>query len=339
MLDQNICIVGFGSRGLTIFERIVGFAKEGRLQPFHLNIYLIDRGTPGVGIHSRTQPDYLSLNTICGQLTAFTDESVLEAGPINLGPNLYEWVIREEYRLADDGFTLLKAGGREIQPNDFLPRKLLGSYLLWSFEYLKRKLPENITLHLHAQNAIRYEQDRNGKAIITLEDESQIQADYVFITVGHTLNMQKDSSSQDKMPTLIDEPYPIVDQLKDIKPGERLGIAGLGLSALDCVAELTLGRGGRFTTDIKRYVPSGKEPVIFLYSRSGLPYRARPVISDVDKSYHALLFTESMIDQLRSQKRQWCGSPQLDFRQDVGSSGICSKHDANSSDETSLSKG
>lgn len=330
MFKQNICIIGFGSRGLSVFERMIGFAKQALPQQLHLNIHIIDSGEPGVGIHNRHQPDYLLLNTPCGQLTAFTDESVAEAGPINPGPNLFQWVRESGYRLADDGFTLIKEGGQEIQANNFLPRKLLGEYLKISFEFLKSQRPENLSLYLHRQNAIRYERDRSGKAVISLENCTRIQADYVFLTTGHTLNITQNicginyasfSEEDDQVPTLINEPYPVIDKLKNVEPKDRFGLCGLGLCALDVIAELTLGRGGYFTTDAvtgyKQYIPSGKEPVIFLNSRSGLPYRARPVIEDVDKSYQAALFTETMIDQLRSQKRRADGSTQLDFRHDV----------------------
>jgi hypothetical protein len=54
----------------------------------------------------------------------------------------------------------------------------------------------------------------------------------------------------------------------------------MGLVGYDVLAALTIGRGGTFEersdrTDRLRYVPSGQEPTITLYSRSGAPYCAK----------------------------------------------------------------
>jgi hypothetical protein len=51
----------------------------------------------------------------------------------------------------------------------------------------------------------------------------------------------------------------------------------MGLVAFDVLTALTVGRGGTFESvgSRKRYVPSGREPVIHLYSRSGVPYCAK----------------------------------------------------------------
>jgi hypothetical protein len=56
-----------------------------------------------------------------------------------------------------------------------------------------------------------------------------------------------------------------------------VAIAGMGLVAFDVLTALTVGRGGTFEDvgDRKRYVRSGREPVIYLYSRSGVPYCAK----------------------------------------------------------------
>jgi hypothetical protein len=55
-------------------------------------------------------------------------------------------------------------------------------------------------------------------------------------------------------------------------------VAGLGPAAIEVVAAATVGRGGRFETrrGQLRYRPGGAEPNMLLFSRSGVPYRARP---------------------------------------------------------------
>ncbi len=59
--------------------------------------------------------------------------------------------------------------------------------------------------------------------------------------------------------------------------GESVAITGFGLSALDVVSSLTLGRGGRFRRDCSGvlYLSSGREPTILLASHSGAPQSPR----------------------------------------------------------------
>ena len=51
----------------------------------------------------------------------------------------------------------------------------------------------------------------------------------------------------------------------------------MGLVGFDMITALTVGRGGTFTDvgERKRYERSGREPLIYVYSRSGVPYCAK----------------------------------------------------------------
>jgi hypothetical protein len=77
---------------------------------------------------------------------------------------------------------------------------------------------------------------------------------------------------------------------------------------------LTVGRGGRFVTDgdRMRYLPSGREPELLFYSRSGLPCRARPKVVEFGDRYRPLVFTREAVDLLRLQRE----GP-LDFDRDI----------------------
>src|SRR6185503_15061837 len=75
MSPQEICIIGFGPSGLCIFERIVAYAKAELLPPGQYQVHIVDPNEHGTGVHSVSQPDYLTLNTICGQLTMYADAS------------------------------------------------------------------------------------------------------------------------------------------------------------------------------------------------------------------------------------------------------------------------
>jgi len=62
----HIGLVGCGSRGLSIFERLLSLAETRAEQPVVIDIF--DPNVLGSGAHWPDQPDYLLLNTVAGQL-------------------------------------------------------------------------------------------------------------------------------------------------------------------------------------------------------------------------------------------------------------------------------
>ena len=64
-----------------------------------------------------------------------------------------------------------------------------------------------------------------------------------------------------------------------------VAVSGMGLVAVDVVTALTIGRGGEFVEngDGLRYRPSGREPRLQLFCRSGLPFTAKSV-TGVDRT-------------------------------------------------------
>jgi hypothetical protein len=66
--------------------------------------------------------------------------------------------------------------------------------------------------------------------------------------------------------------------LADIPAGAPVLVRGLGLTFVDLVVLLTEGRGGTYETDengTMTYRPSGREPVLYVGSRRGVPYHAK----------------------------------------------------------------
>ncbi len=93
----------------------------------------------------------------------------------------------------------------------------------------------------------------------------------------------------------------------------------MGLVGFDLLTALTVGRGGSFEEigDRLRYVRSGREPVIYLYSRSGVPYCAKSAHGvDPYGEYQPVVCTPEEIAALTNPG----GSPvrrQVDFRRDL----------------------
>lgn len=286
---RSVAIIGLGSRGLGVLERIIALAT-GR----PLVVHVIDPCCGGAGIHQIDQPDYLMLNTTCGQASMFPDPLSVGAETAVTGPSLYDWARSRGLRLGADGFTV-GDHGRDLRPTDFLPRRVLGEYLGWYFDQLRQRLPDGLRLVLHRSAAVGIDRLPDGEMAIALEDGAAVRAAGAFITTGYTGNIQQPSDR------LIAAPYPLPAVTEPIGGGQTVAIGGFGLTAMDVVSSLTAGRGGRFRRDQGdlEYLPGGAEPHIVMYSRSGLPCRARPQVTTFEFRYEPVVFTPAAIDSLR----------------------------------------
>jgi uncharacterized NAD(P)/FAD-binding protein YdhS len=307
-MTRSVAIIGLGSRGLGVLERIVALAGPKEAGP--IVIHVIDPACTGAGVHDPGQPDYLLLNTTCGQVSMFPGPLSVGAATAASGPNLHEWAVERGLRMAADGFSIGPAG-RGLKATDFLPRRLLGEYLSWFYARVKRQLPDHVRLVEHRREAVDIDTGQAGGLVITLADGTGVGADFAFLTTGYTPNA---STAAER---LITEPYPLPERLEPIAPGQTVAVGGFGLSAMDVLSGLTVGRGGRFRRDQGDigYEPSGREPRIVLYSRSGVPCRARPLVTRFEVSYDPLVFTPASVDALRD-RRGGPGAP-LDFDADV----------------------
>lgn len=284
----RIAIVGMGSRGLSLLEQFIALHRhDGRT----LHIDLFDPQTPGSGLHQSEQPDYLMLNTMAGQLSAFSTAHPATEPP---GMSFLAWCQAHDLRLDARGHVDSSGQGRPIGFGDFVPRRLLGRYLQDSYRWLLGHCPQALQVRHVAQRVVGAQPLAEGWQLRTQQGECRAY-DALFITCGHATAA----------------PLPA-----DI--GQRVAIEGLGLSAMDTLAALTEGRGGRFVADSSlagwRYVPSGAEPRLYLYSRSGRPFHARPHYDGAERHlWPRLYFTAAAIEARRRQAAQG----QLDFTGEV----------------------
>jgi FAD-NAD(P)-binding len=312
---NSIGIVGVGPRGLSVLERIVAHAREA--SPGELEILLFDPQEPGSGAHDPGQSSFHLVNTVAGQLTLFSDATVVGAGPVMGGPTFFEW-LRTQSRMDPSG----PLAGVDVGADSYYPRGYFGRYLQWVFRYVRALAPPDVRIRFVQSAVERAWRDQHGAWVLHAGGE-RLRVDYLFLTTGHTKPKAAVDSNQARLPgpgpahetQVIGDPYPMKEQLASIAAGMSVAIEGMGLTAMDVIAELTVGRGGRFIQDTAdgktRYIPSGNEPALALFSRSGIPLSARAINQKgVSGQYRARFLRISDLRELRVYQK-------LDFESDV----------------------
>jgi len=129
---RDVAIVGMGPWGLAVLERLVSGALERGAAAPRLTVHVVEPGPPGSGVYGGAQPDYLVLNTPCGQHSMYPYPSHA-AG--RLGSGFYEWAVASGYQWVGVRCEVT-TGGRPLTPHDFLPRRIMGEYLAWAYRGL-----------------------------------------------------------------------------------------------------------------------------------------------------------------------------------------------------------
>jgi uncharacterized NAD(P)/FAD-binding protein YdhS len=305
----EIAVIGLGSWGLSFLERIVTLSRS---QWGPVRVHVVEPGTPGSGVYAVNQPDYLILNTPCGQVSLYPWH---DDGPSpRYAVGLYEWVTAAGYRWVGDS-CLVGSSGRGITPDDYLPRRLMGEYLQWFYATLVASAPSKVEIvhhHTEATNILSLGAERER---VLLANGESLDVDHIILTSGHTDNVEPPAGM-----ALVPRPYPVDRYTRTIPGGAVVAVEGMGLVATDVVIALTVGRGGSFaeTGDRLRYTASGDEPALRLFSRSGFPYCSKAVATvDESDEFRAVVCTKEAIGAI--QGGQATGQPrrQIDFRSSV----------------------
>ncbi|WP_405019197.1 FAD/NAD(P)-binding protein [Kitasatospora sp. NBC_00070] len=284
---STLAIIGAGPRGTGLLERIAASAAELLPSDRPLEIHLVDPYPPGGGrIWRYDQSPLLRMNSMAEDVTMFTDESATVEGPVRPGPSLAEWAARPEefapYQPVAD--PAVRAELRSLAPTDFPTRRAQSAYLDWVFRRAVAELPPHVTVTVHRDTARSVSGPPHGAQLVQLSDGVLV-ADQVVLTLGH-LGAAPDPRHHDlaafaarhgrfHLPPAFSSDV----DLSGLAPGEQLVLRGFGLAFVDLVAMLTEGRGGRFVPApdglTLRYLPSGREPVIHVGSRRGVPYHSK----------------------------------------------------------------
>jgi uncharacterized NAD(P)/FAD-binding protein YdhS len=303
----EFAIIGLGPWGLCVTERTISRARSSGV---NIRLHLVEPGRVG-GVYATDQPDYLVLNNPCGQLSLFTN---IDDELPKYALTFFEWASEVGYRRVGEHYVVSDAG-EPISPTDYLPRRLMGEYLAWMYKVLMDDVPPNLEVVRHFAAAVDVEMQLGGKESVTLDNGTSINVDHVVLTTGHTANINPPRAAG--YPDFL-SPYPVDDLDATIAAGDHVAIAGMGLVGFDLLAAFTTGRGGRYVSDGDRlhYYPSGREPHIYMYSRSGVPYCAKAAHGvDSTGTYQPVICTPSVIQELimpAGATRQ-----HVDFRRDI----------------------
>ncbi|GAA1156483.1 hypothetical protein F4556_002504 [Kitasatospora gansuensis] len=282
---STLAIIGAGPRGTGLLERIAANAAELLPPDRPLEIHLVDPYPPGAGrIWRHDQSPLLRMNSMAEDVTMFTDASSTIEGPVRPGPSLAEWAARAEefapYQPVAD--PAVRAELRSLAPTDFPTRRAQSAYLDWVFRRAVAELPPHVTVTVHRDTAQSVGGPPDGAQLVQLSDGVLI-ADQVVLTLGH-LGSSPDPGQRELAGFAarhgrfhLPPAFSSDADLSGVAPGEHLILRGFGLAFVDLLAMLTEGRGGRFVPapDGLAYLPSGREPVIHVGSRRGVPYHSK----------------------------------------------------------------
>lgn len=284
----SIAIIGAGICGVSFLERLIANLPE--VGPdSNLTIYMIDPYPAGPGrVWRHDQSGVLQSNSIAANLTMFTDDSVTCEGPILPGPSLPEWAqgVRDGSINIDGASPELRAEVEALGEWSYPTRQLVSVYLTWAFERIGKGAPRSVAIRNVEGLAVSVNDLPCGRQQVRLADDLEsVVADAVVLAVGHldaelTPGERSLADFADNHGCLyLASGYSADADLSPIAPGMPVIVRGLGLAFIDLMAMLTEGRGGRYERledGRLRYVASGREPVLWVGSRRGVPHNSKP---------------------------------------------------------------
>ncbi|MBD8044761.1 FAD/NAD(P)-binding protein [Arthrobacter sp. Sa2BUA2] len=301
----RVAVIGAGPRGVSVLDRLLArYLELPADERPALEIRMVDPFTPGPGHVWRTNQSRLFLmNTPClfPTVAPAPDQGF---APSVSGLSFGEWA----QAMAEDPAVTLSAGDLEeiarLDPGDFPTRAVYGRYLEWTYTRLAAAAEQAGAAVVHHRTEVLSLTRNTAGFTLELAGEADLSADVVVLAVGHlpaALNPEQSRLSDAAARLGLRYLPPAVPSDADfsvLPAGEHVLVRGLGLNFFDIMAQVTLGRGGRFVPTGEpagrslRYEPSGREPVLVAASRRGTPYRAKAKLqSYLPKSVNLRWFT------------------------------------------------
>ncbi|MFC7401934.1 FAD/NAD(P)-binding protein [Citricoccus sp. GCM10030269] len=290
----TVAVVGAGPRGTSFLERLLAAieqadeqaggqdteqAAESTPPPQRLvDIVVIDPYSPGAGhVWRTTQSGQFLMNT-----PSFFP-TVAAAGTPGLRPSSVAQTF-DQWRQANP------ARAEVLDRTDYPPRAVYGQYLTDAYREVTEALQASAAVgrvEWRQDEVVHLETLPENRSKLTLREGGTVEADAVVLSVGHvparlTREQHRLADAAAERGLGYRGPNIPCDLDWDAVPaGADVLVRGMGLNFFDGLAELTLGRGGRFEEtgagpgQSLRYVPSGREPVLHPASRRGVCYLPR----------------------------------------------------------------
>ena len=283
----ELALVGAGPTAASLFERIVANLPE-LLPDRALRVHLIDPHRAGTGrVWRPDQHPLLWMNSMAEDVTLFVDDSVVCEGPAVDGPCLFEWA----HEVDDDTLRALATPElydeiRGLSEMSFPTRRVQSVYLEWFHRHVAASLPDRVELVVHGSAAVDLFDGDDGRQWIVLDspDAEPLQVDVVVLSLGHLDALPDDNGTElgafasEHGLAYVPSGHTAEQDLSVLTPGADVLVVGLGQAFTDLVALVTEGRGGRFVeaeNGSLGYEASGREPVLHVGSRRGVPYRSK----------------------------------------------------------------
>ena len=278
-----VAIVGLGPKGLYCLERLLSeFYARPLKQPLHIHVFNRSATFGASPVYDPQQPDYILVNISVGEIDLWTaNDPPIVAGR---GPDFLTWY---QERLQPR---------KPLNGEEYLPRAVVGRYLIEGFNRIRDHLPDGVRLSCHHGEVTDIEPSGTGYWLEFAAAEGHVQqiaADKILLSTGHSRlrpgkaeNSYHEFARRHPRAAFVPYVYPAKETMRSIPTGAKVAMKGVGLTFIDAVLELTEGRGGHFYRTGKgalAYAASGKEPQsIIPFSRTGLPM--------APKSYDLLQF-------------------------------------------------
>lgn len=319
----SVVVVGAGPRGAGLVERLLANAPE-LLRGAPLDLHLVEPHGFGSGrIWRHDQAPLLRANSQAEDMTMFTDDSCTIEGPVLTGPTFEEWARLPEQERGTIP-EALRGEAQALHGMTFASRRLVHEYLAWFFWRTVRDLPDGVRLHLHHDRAVDVTEDGEGQWVHLAGREDPLRADAVLLAQGHlpTRPVGESAATADAAARYglvhLSEEFTADADLERLRPGQDVLVRGAGLAFIDLAVLVMESRGGRFVPaenadgHALRYLPSGREPVLHVGSRRGVPYRSKITYRLTGPPVPRLRFLDAVaVEELLLLDRA------LDFRGDV----------------------
>ncbi|ABS04936.1 FAD/NAD(P)-binding protein [Kineococcus radiotolerans] len=288
-MSPSLCLVGAGPRALGVLDRLSAHASNDPAR--RVEVHVVDPHPPGAGrIWRADQHPLLWMNSRAADVTVLPDASSVLTAPVRTGPTLHAWLDAHREELAAE----FAAAGEDdlhrevlgVREGTFVSRALGSRYLSWAWRRVLDGLPPNVVVHPHRTRVVDLGEE-GGVQVVRLEDGGTLRVDAVVLAQGHpdvvpgprerAAREFADRHGLGYVAPGYTSDLGLVEDERTLPPGADVVVAGMGLAFVDLTVLVGQGRGGRFTEEAHGlvYHPSGREPVLHVGSRRGVPYRSK----------------------------------------------------------------